>query len=495
MDSDLLDILDRLGSPRVMIVGDYMLDEYLFGPAERISPEAPVPVLRTQRSEHRLGGAASVAVMVTALGGKVDCVGILGADRNADRTLDLLRSAGVDEQGLSGLVRVPERPTTHKLRIVGLAQLRHPQQMVRVDTEDNSPVAPELERTLAGVVRERLGGASIVCLQDYAKGVLTPGLCRAVIEAAKSAGKRVLVDPARIPDYSKYRGSSCLTPNRTEAMLATGLPDMDGPNAGKAARMLLEKCECEAMTITLDKEGAYLLDPAGRGRMVPTKPRIVYDNAGAGDMVLATMALALSAGADWEETVRLANIGGGLEVERFGVQPIPLAELRTAIAGPHARADGKVRTVAELLPELERRRRQGERVVFTNGCFDLLHPGHVEYLQAARHLGELLVVGLNSDRSVRGLKGPTRPIIGQRDRARMLAALEAVDFVTVFDEDTPAELVRAVQPDVLVKGEDYRGREVVGRDTVEARGGRVVLIPLKEGFSTTRIIERLAVGR
>jgi D-beta-D-heptose 7-phosphate kinase/D-beta-D-heptose 1-phosphate adenosyltransferase len=490
MDSDLLDIVDRLGEHRVMIVGDFMLDEYVFGPAERISPEAPVPVLRTQRSEFRLGGAGSVAVMVTALGGRVDCVGVIGSDRHGDRLLDMLRAAGADTDGL---VRVADRPTTHKLRIVGLAQLRHPQQLVRLDTEDARPVDGELERRLLGVVRERLAGADVVCLQDYAKGVLTPTLCREVIAAAKEKGRKVLVDPARIPDYSKYAGSSCLTPNRTEAMLATGLPDMDGSNAALAARRLLERLGCEAMSITLDKDGAFLAEAGGAARLIPTRPRVVYDNAGAGDMVLATMAMALAAGAGWEQTVRLANVGGGLEVERFGVQPIPLAELRAALVGHADRAAHKIRAVEALVPEIARRRTLGERIVFTNGCFDLLHPGHVEYLAAARHLGDCLVVGLNSDASVRGLgKGGDRPIYGQRERAAMLAALEAVDFVTVFEGPTPRELISAVQPDVLVKGEDYRGKEVVGREIVEARpGGRVVLLPLKAGYSTTALVERL----
>jgi D-beta-D-heptose 7-phosphate kinase/D-beta-D-heptose 1-phosphate adenosyltransferase len=322
----------------------------------------------------------------------------------------------------------------------------------------------------------------------------------AIIAAARTRGLRTLADPIRGGDYRKYHGSSAITPNRLEAGLATGRVVSDTTSALENAARLREKLDLEATIITLDKEGMALAHADGRALVFPTRPRQVYDITGAGDMVLAVLGMALAAGADYEPAIRLANIAGGLEVEKIGVATVTREEILHDLLGgaPGRSEDGlgleKVRSRESLLVELHGRRALGQRVAFTNGCFDVLHAGHVQYLQEARAQGDLLVVGLNDDASVRRLKGPNRPVNSVADRALVLAALEAVDYLLFFEEPTPWELIQAIRPDVLVKGADYRREEVVGADFVESYGGRVHLAPLRKGYSTTRLLQKLGAA-
>ena len=487
MAADLIELVQRLGQPRVLVLGDLMLDRYVWGDAERLSQEAPVILLRADRREERLGGASSVATMLRALGARVSLVGVVGADADAGRIRHLLADLGIDHEGV---VADPDRPSSVKERYIGRAQHRHPQQMIRVDYEVRIPVSAAVEERLGKAALALVRQADIVLVSDYDKGVCTPGLLARVLEEARAHGRRVLVDPIRGGDYAKYRGSSALTPNRLETALASGRTLASATQALEAAAQLRERLDLEAAVVTLDRDGMALAHRDGRRHLFPTRPRQVYDITGAGDMVLSVLGMALAAGADYDPAIRLANAAGGLEVEKIGVATVSRDEILRDLLHAGPTGNQKTLDLAALRRELEGRRRLGQRVAFTNGCFDLLHAGHVQYLQEARSQGDLLVVGLNSDASVRGLKGPRRPINPATARALVLAGLQAVDYVTVFEEPTPLGLIQALRPDVLVKGADYRKADVVGAAFVESYGGRVYLAPLREGFSTSRLLEQ-----
>jgi D-beta-D-heptose 7-phosphate kinase/D-beta-D-heptose 1-phosphate adenosyltransferase len=487
MRHDLIRRLEGLGSPRVVVIGDLILDRYIWGFAERISQEAPVPLLRADHREHRLGGAASVATMLRALGAAVQLIGGVGCDGEADLVRNMLSVQGIDDRLVLPL---DDRPTTLKERYIGRAQDRHPQQMIRVDYEKCDPVPALFETRLHGELDAALSQAEIVLVSDYGKGVCTPTLLRAVIEKSRAAGLRVLVDPIRSNDYTRYRGVHCMTPNRLEAQLATGMTIARADHAIRVGQKLVESLEMEAVLVTLDREGMALVRADGRAEVLPTRPRQVYDITGAGDMVLAVVGLCLASGADYAEAAALGNVAGGLEVEKFGVALLTREEIHQDLIEHHATEGAKVLDRDRLKAEVLRRHRAGQTIGFTNGCFDLLHPGHVRLLREAAGHCDFLAVGLNSDASVQRLKGPSRPINPAEARAEVLSALEAVDAVTIFDEDTPLELISAIRPDVLIKGGDYRPDQVVGRDEVEATGGRLVIVPLFEGHSTTGMVDR-----
>jgi D-beta-D-heptose 7-phosphate kinase/D-beta-D-heptose 1-phosphate adenosyltransferase len=359
-----------------------------------------------------------------------------------------------------------------------------------VDYECRKPIDSAMESWLADRVADAVSRCDIVLVSDYDKGVCTAATLANVATAARRAGVRVLVDPTRGGDYSKYRGCHAITPNRLEAGLAVGRSLNSTADALPAAEELRLGFDLEAAVITLDKDGMALSQANGANAVYPTRPRQVYDITGAGDMVLSMLGLALASGADYPAAIRLANIAGGLEVEKFGVATISrdeiLRDLRR-VGGP----SGKVLDRSELCAELERHRRAGQSIAFTNGCFDIIHAGHIQYLEEARAQSDVLVVGLNSDASVRALKGPNRPIQSVGARSLVLAGLQAVDYVTVFDESTPMELIRSVRPDVLIKGADYQMQQVVGGEYVESYGGRVHLAEFRDGFSTTEILNRL----
>lgn len=487
-------IAQNLGSPRILVVGDLMLDRYVWGDASRISQEAPVILLKADRSEERLGGASSVATLLAALGAKVDLCGITGEDSASLRVRSILDDLGI---GHKSVFADPSRPTTVKERYIGRAQHRHPQQMIRVDYEDSKAINQELEDRLLEAALASLEGASCVQISDYDKGVCTPGLLVPLIREARRLGIPVLADPVRGGDWSKYQGSTTLTPNRLEAGLAVGRTLDTVADALAAGGELLEKFGLEVGIVTLDRDGMALVRPDGRAHIFPTRPRQVYDITGAGDMVMAVLGMVLATGADFATAIQLANVAGGLEVEKIGVQPVTIAEivadLQASVASIPAKENscGKIALETEIGPRINEARRMGRRIVFTNGCFDLLHAGHVGYLAEARRQGDFLVVGLNSDSSVKDLKGPTRPIHPEWARAAVLAGLEAVDMVTIFEEATPLSLIRRIRPDVLVKGADYRLEEVVGGDFVTSHGGRVHLAPLEPGMSTTNALAKV----
>jgi len=481
--------LELLGSPQVVLIGDYMLDSWVYGDVERLSQEAPVPVLRVARTEERTGAAGNVAAAIVALGGEVSCIGVTGDDSYGGKLSKLLKDAGAT----ASLLRIAGRPTTLKTRYVGLAQHKNAQQILRVDNEVTDDIPPRSRQVLLDLLdKECAGGDPILAIQDHNKGVLNDANTPEIIARAISSGLKVIVDPALIPNYERYKGATLLTPNRYEASLASGVKITDEKSLALAGQTILDRTRAEALMITLDKEGIFLMASGQCCRRLPPKPRAVYDGTGAGDAVLASVAVALGQGWDYKEAADLANIVGGLEVERFGVVAVTKQEVMDELRRIIGLRGGKTLRRIPLAEELMRRRQQGETIVFTNGCFDLLHMGHVRYLRQARELGSCLVVAINSDDSVKRLKGLDRPVIAQDERGEMLGALECVDYVTVFDEDTPIPLLELIKPDILVKGGTTA--EVVGREVVENYGGKVMKLDLVKGLSTTEIIDRI-VGR
>ena len=488
MPTRLIEIVDHLPASKIVLVGDLMMDRYLYGNAERLSPEAPVPVLHYRREEFRLGGAGGVAADLAALGAIVDVVGVVGADESGQLLRKHLRDCGASADRI---VEASDRPTTCKVRLIGLAQHRHPQQMMRLDFEEQSPLSADVCDRIVQQVAEALEGSAMLCIEDYNKGLLHADVCPRLIKLARDQGVPVLIDPANIPDFSKYRGATALKLNRIETEKATGLPVQEPTQYAAAAQWLIDRLELDAAVITLDKNGAYLAVRGGEQQWLKTRQRQVYDVTGAGDMVLAMLAMARTAGATWEESVALANIAGGLEVERFGSIPIKPREILDELLDEAHQTLGKERTLERLVKELQFHRANGKKIVFTNGCFDLIHLGHVKYFQFAKREGDLLVVAVNTDSSIRNLKGEKRPIINEEDRLGVLEELESIDYLIRFDDDTPLRLIDAIKPDVLVKGADYKKEQVVGWDIVEGTGGRVALAPLIDGRSTSNVIQRI----
>jgi D-beta-D-heptose 7-phosphate kinase/D-beta-D-heptose 1-phosphate adenosyltransferase len=487
MYENLLKTVTNLGSPKVLVVGDFMLDVYIYGDAMRISPEAPVPVLKVTKNEYRCGGAGSVAADIAALGARPYCLGVIGDDRNSEILKQKLTEIGAD---ITGLLKVSNRPTISKQRLIGLAQHLHRQQLIRMDYEPTEPLADEVNEEILQTYKDKSASADIVCLQDYDKGLLSPSLCQQMIQMARQSDKMIIIDPSLTSDYSKYLGATVITPNRKETSAAVGFEITNAETAAKAAEELAGKFKLDAVVITLDKEGAYLRTE-DISQIIPTRGRSVYDVTGAGDMVLATLAITLAAGCDYETAVQLSNITGGIEVEKFGTATVTIEEIANEIVNQKRGISGKVRSIDLLLDELTWHRRGKKTIVFTNGCFDVIHRGHIEYLEFCKSQGDVVVVGLNSDSSVKIIKGPARPINNQHDRAIILAALEMVDYITLFDEPDPLNLIKKVKPDVLVKGEDWAEKGVVGREFVESLGGKVVLAPLVEGKSSTETIEKM----
>jgi D-beta-D-heptose 7-phosphate kinase/D-beta-D-heptose 1-phosphate adenosyltransferase len=489
MPTRLIELVERLPRSRVLLVGDVMMDRYLYGDVERISPEAPVPVLHFQREELRLGGAGNVANNLLALNADVSVVAVIGADDTGRKVRQQLTEGGASADGL---IELSDRPTVTKMRLVGSAQHRHAQTMLRLDYEERGAIADDVAADVVKRVEAQLdAGAHVLCVEDYNKGLLTPAVCKAIIAAARAREVPVIIDPAVLSDYSRYAGATAIKLNRVETEKATGLPVETPEQWQAAAERLLQVLDLEAAIITLDRNGSYLATRDGERRWLKTRARQVFDVTGAGDMVHAMVTVARAAGATWPEAVALANVAAGLEVERFGCVPIRPDEIIQELLVEAHEHLGKERTLEQLLPELQRHRAQGRRIVFTNGCFDLIHLGHVKYFRFAKAQGDLLVVGVNTDAGIRRLKGSKRPIINEQDRVTVLEELESIDYLVRFSDDTPMRLIEAIKPDVLVKGADYKKEQVVGWDFVESCGGRVALAPLVDGRSTSAVIQRI----
>ncbi len=478
--------LTDISRQTILCIGDLMLDDFVYGEVSRISPEAPAPVIRVSREDVIVGGAGNVARNVASLGAKCLFVGVIGDDV----TGKILRfELDRDKRAIaSHLVVDRQRPTTRKLRFVSEHYSTH---LLRADWEVARPVDAATESALIKQALKLLPRADAVVLSDYAKGVLTPRLVRAVIERARKLGKPVIVDP-KGSDYSIYRGATIITPNRKELADATRLPGDTHAELAAAAHALARSVGSKAVLVTLSEDGMMLHASRAAPVHVPAYSVKVRDVSGAGDTVAAVLAVMLAVGADFESAMRAANAAASVVVGKSGTATVSAAELRARILPASTRAPEEkiVLDWRELDARLAEWRAQDLRIGFTNGVFDLLHPGHIRVLAQARAACDRLVVGLNSDASVKRLKGKDRPIQNERARAEVLAGLEAVDLVAIFEQDTPLELIRHVRPTVLVKGGDYKPDQVVGRDVVKALGGEVILVDLVPGFSTTRIVEK-----
>jgi len=478
------DIVAQLGHPRILIVGDLMLDRYIVGGVFRISPEAPIPILAARGSEERLGGAGNVAANLAAMQSEVDVLGVVGDDDSGRSLLDLLTKLGVETDGC---VVDATRPTIQKTRMMSGGH-----QLLRIDNEDLRPINAATLQSILTVLPARVQRAQAVILSDYGKGTLPAEVLAATIECARALGVPVLVDP-KGTDYWRYKGATLVTPNRKEAEQALGrkLDNLD--ELPQAADELLRLAELDAAIITLGPDGMYFKSRDGHQGHVPALAQAVFDVTGAGDTVVAQLGLWLAEGLSLDRAVGIANHAAAIVVSHHGTYAVTRGELRAAIHGASPERS-KIVLDGDIERLLAAWRIEGRRIVFTNGCFDILHAGHVQYLRDARLKGDVLLLGVNDDASVRRLKGSGRPVNTLEDRMMVLAALEMVDAVTSFSEDTPENLIRRVTPHVLVKGQDWADKGVVGRDWVEAHHGRVVLSPLLPGRSTTSILGKLQLN-
>ncbi|NVN98261.1 MAG: bifunctional D-glycero-beta-D-manno-heptose-7-phosphate kinase/D-glycero-beta-D-manno-heptose 1-phosphate adenylyltransferase HldE [Geobacteraceae bacterium] len=467
---------------KVLVIGDLMLDEYLWGKTDRISPEAPVQVVDVLREDVRLGGAGNVVSNLAALGAAVSVCSVIGDDDNGA----LLRSTFNDlNVGTDGLFADLNRRTGKKTRVMASHQ-----QIVRIDRETKDALHPEFEIMLINWLQANICNYHVLVVSDYLKGVLTPAILETIITLGKSSSIPVVVDP-KGSDYSKYCGATILTPNRKEAEQASAIAINDEASLNLAAAKLLESLKLSALLITRSEAGMSLFRPSADPLHIPTVAREVYDVTGAGDTVLALLSLGLASGLSLDDSSKLANTAAGIVVGKLGTSTLKPAEILDEIGRSLYGGDSKIKSLDALTEIIVAEKARGKRVVFTNGCFDLLHAGHVKYLQKARSLGDLLVLGLNSDASVRRLKGEKRPLISEDERAHILAALDCIDHVVIFDEDTPLTVIERLKPFILAKGGDYTLEGVVGREIVEAEGGRVELVQFVDGKSTTNIIEKI----
>lgn len=482
--------LGELKNKSILVIGDVMLDRYVWGDVTRISPEAPVPIVRIQEKSEVLGGAGNVAANLSALGCRVTLMGVCGTDQEGKRLSDLSGQKGIE----TCFMKDGGRSTITKTRIMA-----HHQQLMRLDEEQTCPMPSDFQNRMLEKIREQIESLQAVILSDYGKGIFhAPGFCQQVIETCMNNHVPVMVDP-KGTDWNRYQGATCITPNTAEFQLVAGdLSTNTEKTLSKAAEAIRRRYGLEWLLVTRGAKGMLLCGPKAKPAYIPAKSREVYDVSGAGDTVIASLAAGLAIGLDFPDAAAFANTAAGIAVGKLGTQPVQAAELETALKWENSqgRQTGimKVLTAENAVMQLHSWRSTGDRIVFTNGCFDLLHPGHINLLHQARSFGDRLVVGLNTDASIRRLKGEKRPILHERDRAAILSALGSVDLVVLFAEDTPLELIKKLKPDILVKGADYRMDQVVGGDIVHAYGGDVRLVKLLKGYSTTDITQKVMMA-
>ena len=464
-------------TPNILVIGDLMIDHYLWGSCERISPEAPVQIVDIKNETTVLGGAGNVVNNLVTLGAKVFVSSVIGKDDNGSELIEMLKSIDVDT---TKILQHEGRKTSKKSRVIASSQ-----QVLRYDKESKESISKDDAHEILNSLSDSICGYDAVILSDYGKGVLSDELCEGVLRLCKKNSIKVLVDP-KGSDYAKYRGAYLLTPNKKEAILATGINIKDKDSLKNALLKLKEDCDLAISMITLSEDGiATFKDEM---KLFPTVAKEVFDVTGAGDTVIASIAFALSADKSIEEAAAFANLAAGVVVGKIGSATVTLDEIEEYEATLHkSTSDAHIKSFDEIKSVVERYRKNGKKVVFTNGCFDILHVGHVKYLQEAKSFGDVLIVGLNSDASVKRLKGESRPVNIAEDRAYLLAALEAVDFVVPFEDDTPYELIKMLSPDILVKGGDYKGKDVVGAEF----SGELRLVDFVDGKSTTKTIQRI----
>ncbi|MFO7962483.1 MAG: bifunctional D-glycero-beta-D-manno-heptose-7-phosphate kinase/D-glycero-beta-D-manno-heptose 1-phosphate adenylyltransferase HldE [Desulfobacterales bacterium] len=469
----------------VLVMGDVMLDRYYWGEVARISPEAPVPVVHVRQKSLMPGGSGNVAMNLAGLGCRTMLLGVCGDDGEGEALASAIASMNIHTR----ILPVKGRSTTVKSRIIGRGQ-----QLLRMDEEQTGPLTDDMYERLFAAFEACADRADAVILSDYGKGIFSRDLALRIIEACRRSGTPVFVDP-KGSDWGRYRGATCITPNFAEfARVSPNLIDDDASLAAEAGRVM-KTFDLSHLLVTRGGKGMSLFSSEKGPCRIVSEAREVYDVSGAGDTVIATAALAVGAGIDMESAARLANIAAGIVVGKLGTRPIRSEELRQAFYGRMIDGMNKTLTVDEAEEFITQWRSEGKSIVFTNGCFDILHNGHIKLLHAAAEEGDRLVVGLNSDASVKKLKGPLRPVLDQDQRSAILASLKCVDMVILFSEETPIELIRCIRPDVIVKGGDYTVKTVIGHDIVQQYGGRVVIFPLVEGLSTTGVIEQVKNSR
>ena len=485
--SHLAQLVEQLPNAKVLCIGDVMLDRFVYGSVTRISPEAPIPIIRVERESAMLGGAGNVARNATALGASVRFLSLVGDDLPGREVMEYV----ANDKGVEPYIQIERnRPTTIKTRYIAGGQ-----QLLRSDNETTATLAAPTISNLSALAAQLAPDVSAIILSDYGKGVLHGDVVAATIAAARKAVKPVIVDP-KGTDYSIYRGATVVTPNRAEAQAATGIDIQSDEDASSAATKIITECGIENVLLTRSQDGMTLVTSKGEATHLPTEAREVFDVSGAGDTVVACLASAIAGGASLSDAARIANVAAGIVVGKIGTAVVYPDELISVLHHHDLMiGEAKLMPLDRMVDRVERWRRKGYKVGFTNGCFDLLHPGHLSLLQQARSNCDRLIVGLNSDASVKRLKGEARPVQSEAARAAVLGSLETVSGVVIFGEDTPITVIEALKPDILVKGADYTIDKVVGADIVQGYGGKVVLANLADGFSTTSTIARINQGK
>ncbi len=477
--------ISRFRDCRVLVIGDLMVDEYMWGEVERISPEAPVPVVSVLRDTTTLGGAGNVVNNLVALDAKVAVAGVIGAGPKADLLKRMFAELGVDA---GGVIQDPGRPTTIKARIIAGHQ-----HVLRIDRETKKAISEAQCDELVSFVKRRLDDFDLVLVSDYGKGLLTRRLLREVIDAVRKEGKIVIVDPKGL-DFTKYAGASAITPNKKEAALASGIDIEDDETLVAAGRRLLQDASVDNVVITCGKEAMVLFEGNREPYRISAEARQVFDVSGAGDTVLAVLGLGVASGGTFREASTLANTAGRIVVGKVGTATVSREELRRVMDPSDQILAAKQKRLSDLVPILDRLRAEGKTIVMTNGCFDLLHVGHIRFLGASKKMGDILVVAIDDDDSVRTLKGKGRPVIAAQERVRVITALDSVDYVTIFATKDLERLIEAIRPDILTKGSNYTDQTVMGRKIVERTGGRVAMIPVTEAISSTQVINQIKQG-
>ena len=474
--------ITKFDNCRLLVVGDLMIDEYVWGEVDRISPEAPVQVVAVRNEEYMLGGSGNVVNNLAALGAKVYVLGITGTGADGSLLLERLNELNVDTRGV---IRIPDRPTTKKTRVIAGRQ-----QVLRIDRETKKEVESDILETLGNLAEKIIPDVDLVLISDYGKGLINRSLVARLVEISRKNKKMTIADPKGL-DFTKYAGVSLLTPNLKEASLASGIQIEPGTDITAVGENLLQKSGIEKLLITCGKDGMVLFEPGRQPYQISSIVREVYDVSGAGDTVIAVLGLGIAAGLSIKEAITLANTAAGIVVGKVGTATVSKKELVQALMENSEDAAAKFKALDEISDLCRKLRQKNKQIVLTNGCFDLLHVGHLRLLSASKQLGDVLIVAIDDDESVRRLKGTGRPVINSAERVRILSALDSVDYVVVFSTEKLDDVIGTIRPDILTKGSDYESGEVLGRKIVESYGGRIELISITEAISTSQIIDTI----
>ncbi|MEE4263298.1 MAG: D-glycero-beta-D-manno-heptose-7-phosphate kinase [Desulfobacteraceae bacterium] len=474
--------ISKFDQTHLLVIGDLMIDEYVWGKVDRISPEAPVQVVAVKTEDYTLGGSGNVVNNLVALGARVTVLGVVGEGSNGKLLCDQLDAIGADTRGI---IQEPGRHTTKKTRIIA----EH-QQVLRIDRETKKEISPATAKNIIRIAEKAIPNVDVILISDYGKGLINRSMIKRLVQIAKTHNKPVIADPKGL-DFTKYAGVNLLTPNKKEASLASGREITDARTLAEVGKILLDKCGMEKLLITCGKDGMVLFEKDLKPFKIGTKAQEIYDVSGAGDTVVAVLGLAIAAGQSFKKAVSLANTAAGIVVGKVGTATVTQKELSEALKASAADIVSKHKTLKELCELCRKLQKDGKRIVLTNGCFDLLHVGHIKLFSASKKLGDVMIVAIDDDDSVRRLKGPDRPVIGAPERVRILSALDSVDHVVVFAHKELDNVIESIRPDILTKGSNYGSGEVLGREIVEGYGGRVESIPITEKISSTQIINTI----